>query len=123
MEIKRCITIFYIVFNQILPPQCSKMEQSIRKMYRVYDQASSFLAREGKEIDTGRLEKLLAHIYSPGPSYQFILDFSTSLSTLSAKALGKFRVKILLSFPLSTYLDAFIPGIVITLCALRENSQ
>lgn len=53
------------------------MSKKTREIFKIFDEASFALSRKGGEIDSKRIDNLLSNLYSPGPSFQYIFDFST----------------------------------------------
>ena len=50
--------------------------ERIQKVYQIYDTVKSHLSKESIGYDQEKLNQLLANIYSPGPSFQYIFDFN-----------------------------------------------
>lgn len=48
-----------------------------RKLFKLFDKASHSISKKGGKVDTTRINQLLSSLYSPGPSFQYIFDFSS----------------------------------------------
>ena len=53
------------------------MLQRTQKIYAIYDAIQPGLARQDVDFDKEKVNQLIANIYSPGPSFQHIFNFST----------------------------------------------
>ncbi|MEC3908128.1 helix-turn-helix transcriptional regulator [Tamlana sp. 2201CG12-4] len=52
------------------------MSKKTREIFKLFDEASNHLSTLGGKIDTGIVNQLLSNLYSPGPSFQYIFDYS-----------------------------------------------
>lgn len=50
--------------------------ERIQKVYQIYDEVENNLSNQSIRYDKEKLNQLLANIYSPGPSFQYIFDFN-----------------------------------------------
>ncbi|MCL6267441.1 response regulator transcription factor [Flagellimonas myxillae] len=49
----------------------------LREILNIYDNNPRYLAKDKIDVDKEKLNQLIANIYSPGPSFQFIFEFGT----------------------------------------------
>jgi DNA-binding CsgD family transcriptional regulator len=53
------------------------MASKIQRIFKIFDEAEKHIAQQSVAYDSHRLGQMLANVYSPGPSFQYIFDFST----------------------------------------------
>ncbi len=52
------------------------MNNKTREIFKLFDDASHFISRKGGKINRSIINNLLSNLYSPGPSFQYVFDFS-----------------------------------------------
>lgn len=50
------------------------MNNKVREIYKVFDDASKYLARQKVDVDREKTSESLSNLYSPGPSFHYIFD-------------------------------------------------
>ncbi|MDT0558859.1 LuxR C-terminal-related transcriptional regulator [Ichthyenterobacterium sp. W332] len=63
------------------------MSEKTRDIFKIFDGASHALSRKGSNVDQTKFSDLLSNLYSPGPSFQYIFDFSIREIIFTSKSI------------------------------------
>ncbi len=84
-------------------------DKKIREIYKVFDGKSKFLSHRSIGTDQKKLNSILENLYSPGPSFQYVFDFSTRQFIFLSKSVQALIGENLDTFQVDDYAERIHP--------------